>query len=515
MSNQSARRGNLISRYVDPIRNAASMEGHVLMAETVAKLVAVIITSLGFFIWGKDVAAQYTDIVALHWLTGILFVAIAAWITDFAFSHFLENSMFQFLAFWKFDWIHTAVARDGWYITFLLRPMRWAVVTVIVAGLFWADWTSVYTLRSPIANAKAERAKRVDFSALRAEQQRAISATVAPIDSEIKQTRADIASAERAVAANNPALQQLAAEGNSWAKGQIASKKAKETKPLKKRLAALQAQRDAAYSGIVASTAQERSIAIADDQAAQTSDGESKTAISTLFTQFGIGSKILTILFRLFLIINFLINTPNWDANRDGVVDGDDVTAAASGRSAHTTTPPHPQGFPAGGHSPAFAGRRRAGFVRHDDPPESRTEFGLGAPAVPPTTPTSVPAQNPVEHCSTGETPEQSTGNNSGTEAPGQSVPKGVLIDVKYWKMQAKQCLERSMTQKSEKSREDNRIRYEVFRTMLEALGFQVERTGGWELNFREPEVTDTSDDAMRIIEAQHTILWNLKNRQA
>ncbi len=509
MSNHSARKGNFISRYVDPIRNAASMEGHVLMAETVAKLVAVIITSLGFFIWGKDVAAQYTAIVALHWLTGILFAAIAAWITDFAFSHFLENSMFQFLAFWKFDWIHTAMARDGWYITFLLRPMRWAVVTIIVAGLFWADWTSVYTLRSPIANAKAERTERVDFSALRTEQQHAISATVAPIDSEIKQVRADIASAERAVVANNPALQKLAAEGNTWAKGQIATKKAKETKPLKKRLDALQSQRDAAYSGIVASTAQERSIAIADDQAAQTSDAESKTAISTLFTQFGIGSKILTILFRLFLIINFLINTPNWDVNRDGVVDGDDVTAAASGRSAHTTTPPHPQGYP-GTHSPAFAGRRRAGFVRHDDPPESRTEFGLGTPAVTPT----VPGQNPVAHCATTNNAEQSVENSSDGNSTDTS-PRGVLADVSKWKKYSNEYYKRSITQKRPEKRNDNRIRYESYRTMLEALGVKVGVGENNRLTFRDPDSYDTSDDAIRIVEAQYTILWNLKTHTA
>lgn len=516
MSNHSPQpprhRGNFISRYVDPIRNAASMEGHVLMAETIAKLVAVIVTSVGFGVWGYDVAAQYTDWAAIQILAGLLFAGIAAWITDFAFSHFLENSLFQFFAFWKFDWIHTAVPRDGWYITFFLRPIRWVVVTLIVAGLFWADWASVTTLRSPIANAKKERVERVDFAALRSEQQRAIANTISPIDKEITQLRADIATAERNVVANNSALQKLVADGNSWAKGQMAAKKTAATKADKKRLATLQAQRDKAYSDITASTAQERQIALADDQSAQQSEAESKAAIATLFTMFGLGSKMLTIFFRLFLVINFLITSPNWDANGDGVVDGNDVAAAA-----RTTPHKNSQAQHSASPSPAFAQRRRAGFVRHDEPPEhpqSRTDFALGAPSVPPT----IPGRIAVEQCSTAEKPEQSSRNSSGNPTGTPTVPrsqKGVCADVKYWKMQAKQCLERSITQKREEFREHNRLRYEAYRSMLEALGVQVQPVGEGRLEFKEPPEYDTSDTAMRIVEAQYTILQNLKNRAA
>ena len=510
MSNQHhtpTRRGNIISRYVDPVKNANSMEGHVLMSETIAKLVAVIITSIGFFIWGKDVAAQYTDWAVAHWATGILFAVIAAWITDFAFSHFLENSMFQFLAFWKFDWFG-ASAQQGPYITYFLRPMRWLVVTIIVAALLWADWTSVYTLRSPIANAKKENVERVDFSSLRKEQQRAITATIAPVDAEIKQVRADIVAAERNAVAANTALAKLAAEGNSWAKGQLAAKKAKATKAYKKRLESLQEQRDKAYTSATTLAAREQDIALTDDATAQQTEAESKTAITTLFTQFGIGSKLLTIFLRLFLIINFLINTPNWDANRDGRIDGSDVTASASGAAGAAATPPPAHTT---GHSPAFAHRRRAGFKRHDDDhpeqPQSRTGFMLGGPIVLPTVPEETLWHSVPQHSA----PEQPKQNSRAGTVPAIRAT-GVLADIKYWEKLSCLYLKRSFTSQREQYKRDNATRFEAYRTMLEALGITVERGSGYALTFRHPDKYNTSDDAMRIVESQYTILKNLRN---
>lgn len=499
------RRGNIIARYVDPIRNARSMEGQVLLAETIAKLVAVVITSIGFFIWGMSVAAQYTEWVPAHWLSGALFAGIAAWITDFAFSHFLENSLFQFLAFWRFNWFPN-VARDGIYITFLLRPLRWVVVTVIVAALFWADWNSVYTLRSPIANAKKEKVERIDFSALRADQQQAISAQIAPIDNEINRVRADISRAERDVHNANPGLRELADRGNKWAPGELKRKKDRATRADRKRLETLQQQRDQVYASVTASAEKERTIAIADDQDAQATEAENKAAISTLFTQFGIGSKILTILFRLFLIINFLINTPNWDANRDGVIDGEDVTAAAQGseQPEQRTEQPAPRGP-----SPAYAHRRPIGFHRSEDPPENpqgRTQqVFTNIPLSPFIT---VPAEIAVEQCSTAPEPET-------TAVPEQPAKTGlgVLADLREWEKRANQTYKRSFSSQREEYREDNRHRAECYTIMLKCVGVEVTEQEG-ELKFQHPPAYTLTEDVLFVIDEQKKRLEQIGKRR-
>ena len=503
------RRGTIFARYVDPIRNARSMEGQVLLAETIAKLVAVIITSIGFFIWGMSVAAQYVDQVWVHWLTGALFAGIAAWITDFAFSHFLENSLFQFLAFWRFNWFWR-FASEGFYITLLLRPLRWAVVTIIVAALFWADWNSVYTLRSPIANAKKEKVERIDFAQLDAAQRQRIHDQVGPIDAEIAQVRDDIRKTEKDITAANTGLRELAQKGNKWAPGELQRKKDRATKQARKRLQSLQEQRDRAYAAITGASQQERGQAIADDAAAVATEAENKAAISTLFTQFGIGSKILTILFRLFLIINFLINTPNWDANRDGVIDGEDVTAAAQGveqSEQRITEQPAPRGP-----SPAYAERRPIGFHRQEqeppDTPKGRThQIFTNIPLSPIIT---VPAQNAVEQCSTANSPQT-------VVVPEQSerAGLGVLADVREWEKRANQTYKRSFTSQREEYRDDNRQRSICYSIMLKCVGVQVtEDPDAGELKFQHPAEYTLSDDVLFVIAEQKKRLEQIGKRR-
>lgn len=497
-------KGNPLARNVDPVRNQRGMEGHVLAAEAVAKLVAVVITSIGFFIWGQDVAAQYTSNEWAHLATGAIFAAIAAWITDFAFSHFLENAMFQFINFWSFNWWGN-VQRDGIYITLFLKPLRWAVVTGIVAALFWADWNSVVTLRSPIADAKQEKAARVDFNALNAAQAEALQAQIGPIDAEIKAVRNRIAATERKTAEANVGLKKLIDDGNAWASAEMAKRKDKATRSDRRQLEKLEAARLKAYEQATTAQAEQRQIAVADDKQAIQSETESKAAIATLFTMFGLGAKILTICFRLFLVINFLIQRPG-DVNGDGSVDGADVTAHARNSrnntgTSGTTTQQHA--------APAFAQHgQRIGFKHYDEPPvhqpESRTHFQFGAPA------SFRASENPPYSV----VEQRSTEATEHAEQPAYNGPAHVVADVKEWMKRAQQCYTRSTTSKSEDARKDNWDRYLAFRAMLETVGADVYEDPDGTLRYKVPARYDLNESTAAALRQLAIELDNITNRR-
>lgn len=497
-------RGNFLARYVDPIVNARTLDGRVLAVETLAKIVAIVITSLGFFVWGASIAAQYGAPEWLQYVVGGLFAGLSAWITDMAFSDFLENSLFQALSFFQFKWYNSST---DWYTAFFLKPLRWVVVTAIVAGLFYADYNSVYTLRSPIANAK-EKSERVNFKALDAAQRQRIADQVGPIDREIEQVRKDIAREEKNTLSSNSSLAELSANGNSWARNELQKKVAKATKTDKKRLAKLQENRDKALSSITAAADKERNLAIADDTAAQQADIESKAAISTLFTTWGFGAKLLTILCRLLLVINFLINSPNWDANQDGVIDGADVAAAAQHSYTTSSTVPPPQpGAPAYNKSD----HRRIGFKDYQNP-DSRTGFYFGDPSDSSVPPRTVPAleqiQNTVEQCSTVPKPGTAAQQEqSAVTVPGASI----LADVKEWRKRCSQCFHRALNQQREEYRENNRRRTEAYAAMLRAVGVGVTLDfAGLLLEFKEPEQYTISDEAAAEIQRQQAELENI-----
>jgi hypothetical protein len=465
-------KGNFISSAVNPRRNQSGMERHVLAAETMAKLVAVVITSLGFFVWGQDIAGQYSDNYWVQLSTGLVFAGVAAWITDFAFSHFLENAMYQFINFFSFSWFGN-IARDGIYITLFLKPLRWLVVTGIVAALFWADWNSVVTLRSPIANAKQEKAERVDWQQLDAAQAAAITAQLAPIDAELKTVRNRIAATEKKTAAANVGLQKLITDGNAWAATEMQRKKDRATNADRKRLEKLEAQRDQVYASATTSASSQRQLALADDTEAVATEQESKAAIATLFTMFGLGAKILTICFRLFLVINFLITKPG-DVNGDGQINGEDVTAHARNSRNNTGTAgtTHNHAAPTG--APAFSAQEnRIGFKHYDTSqptPTGRTSFQMGDDVPPVST-----LYTPVEQRSTGFQPQ-----------PGQNTAL-MVVDVKEWAKRCRQCYIRSQTSETPEAKQDNHDRYCTFRQMLETVGVVVEKDDSGIMQYRMP----------------------------
>jgi chromosome segregation ATPase len=154
---------------------------------------------------------------------------------------------------------------------------------------------------------------------------------IKPLKQQISALKAEIKQEESRVERQNASLVKLVSQGNNWAPSQLAAKKANATKLKRANLTKLEDAYNQALSGNSAALASINTQAIQSSQATIEENNTQKAAMSNLFQLFGVGSKIMTILFRMFLVVSFLSKNPNLDANGDGEVDGEDVTAAAYG----------------------------------------------------------------------------------------------------------------------------------------------------------------------------------------
>lgn len=311
---------------INPQENSRNIDKSILMAENLFIIVAVLVTSAGFFVWGSSAAAQYTDEKWLQIGVGIFAAVASAYVTDFAFRKFLEEVVYQGLAAF-----HPNVVRKGRGLYFkILDICRWLLLTIVVGALFYADWNSVQTIRDPFA-AQARQRETTDVVAASAALNAELKSAVAPMSGQIASLKSDISAAERRTERANGSLVALATQGNGWAARELEKKKQAATKAQRKELNSLQS----AYTKTL--SAQSETIGEATRQITarnadtDTENRQKRESLSNMFFMFGAGSKALTVILRIFLVVSFLAKTPTLDANGDGVVDGRDVSAAARG----------------------------------------------------------------------------------------------------------------------------------------------------------------------------------------
>jgi len=313
---------------INPAENSRKIDRIVLLSERIFILVAMLVTSAGFYVFGRSMASQYIDVEFVCIAIGVLCAITAAFVTDLAFRNFLEEVVYEPLAA-----MHPYTRRMDTPTYFVvLKWAKWAILTTVVIVLFMADYYSVALTRGPLGS-EAKQEATADIAAATAAVSSQYSGAAAPLAQQIKTLKADIAAAERRTEANNASLASLIANGNGWAKNEMAKRKAKATASLKKELDATQAAYTAALSGQVAAV-NSTTAALASRNAQVEADNLTKRAsIEAMYFGAGILFKGLTVLFRIFLVISFLAKSPTLDANGDGIVDGRDVTAAAGGGS--------------------------------------------------------------------------------------------------------------------------------------------------------------------------------------
>lgn len=312
---------------INPQKNSRNVDRQVWLAERVFLMVAILITSVGFFVWGRSAAAQYTDWPLAQTLVGVAAALASAFVTDFAFRSFLEEVVFQGLA-----WFHPNVInreRNALYFK-ALAISRWVLLVMVVGALFLADWYSVQAIRDPFASA-AKQTETTDITAATAALSASMKEATGPMADQITALKKDIAAAERRTESTNSSLAALVAQGNGWAIREMEKKKAAATKSARKQLTALQGSYTEALGRQSATIASSTEQITARNAEIEQENRQKRYTLSGMFFLFGAGSKALTVILRIFLVISFLSKTPTLDVNGDGVVDGRDVTDGARG----------------------------------------------------------------------------------------------------------------------------------------------------------------------------------------
>lgn len=315
------------NQVIDPQKNSRNIDRRVLLAERIMLGIAVVITSAGFLVWGYNAAGQYTELFPLKAAFGIIAALTSAMVTDFAFRNFLEEVIYQMLVVF-YPKAKNHIEKPGYVKA--MAFLRWTILATIVSLLFYADYISVFTVKDPIASA-AKQKEVIDPAKVSAQASSTMNAQIKPLKNQIAALKSEIKQDESRVERANVGLVKLVSQGNNWAPSQLAAKKANATKVKRKALAKLEDAYNEALSGNSATLATINTQAIQSSQATIEENKNQKDAMSNLFQLFGVGSKIMTILFRMFLVVSFLSKNPNLDANGDGEISGEDVTAAASG----------------------------------------------------------------------------------------------------------------------------------------------------------------------------------------
>lgn len=314
---------------INPYHNRDTTNRNIRIAERGARLTATVTTSLGAFIWGQDLAARYLpmewDIAPFLTATvGLLAGVIMGYLTDFMFGNLLQRVTYDTMAA-----SHPNVTK--WQGPQYFRNLRRAesfVFAILLLGLFAFDLYTTLIIRDPIAdNARTNATTDIaQATATIAEKQ---TQAANPIAQQITALQTKIKDDERRAAAANPGLQKLAQEGNTWAKQQIAAKKARATKTTRAQLEQLNTTYNNTLAGQSATLATAQTQITDENTRIAAANQRNRNVMSGMYVAFTVIPKLLSIILRILMVITFLAYSVNFhpDLTGDGVIDYADVEA--------------------------------------------------------------------------------------------------------------------------------------------------------------------------------------------
>lgn len=316
---------------MNPAKNNRQTASILAASSKWTTLAVCLTTGLGVFVWGQDLATKYIPewvpggaIIAA--IIGLAFAIGAGYLTDIGFGQILQKVLFAFLAKnhpnvikWnggQSDYFNKMQGREN--IGFIL----------LLVALLAIDGVSTYIIRDPVAQ-RAGSGQTINVEETRAQIQAEYDKRLTALQATAKEKQALIQSEKGRVAASNPALLRLKAQGNSWATGQIAARQQKATKAYEK-------ERQSAEAAYTATAAEAQAyiqarITEAEEHNRQTEqeNRQNRDITSTMYLIFSIGLKLLTILLRIMVVISFCAYSYNYtpDLTGDGVIDYRDVEA--------------------------------------------------------------------------------------------------------------------------------------------------------------------------------------------
>lgn len=321
----------------NPVDDEKKIFKILLLTERACIFVVAIISGVAVAAYGYKIAAGYTSIEAIRWVSSALFFILATAITDIGVKFFIQKSAYDFFAAFnpatykskQFNWFARAMQVVGWF-----------VMVGITAGIFLFDYITTNSVRDPVAN-MVKKEKNLNQDSLRQiilEQENArVGATrnaITELNLEIKRIEKEIESKRQN--AGDAKLKNLANSGNGWAKAKLKGVQdfavIRLNRQLQKQLdlkQELQQQyaKDLAYKSNVVSRSD--STIFSTNQAIQLRNISLVQSTSTLFLYMGFWAKCLAALIRILLVILFFASGVK-DVNGDGKIDYQDVTASAN-----------------------------------------------------------------------------------------------------------------------------------------------------------------------------------------
>lgn len=321
---------------INPYENQEKSVRGIASAEALARWAAVLFTSIGTFVYARDLAAKYlpADWSWAPWLAigaGLLGAGIAAWLTDMMFGELLQRVTYDALAA-----RHPNVVKWAGPSYFKnLRRTESILFGVLLVSLLAFDLYTTIIIRDPVAD-QARQADLIDVEAMRANLTAAKAAEIAALRGDAKAKAQDIREAEKRVEAANPALSRLKSDGNAWASQKLAKQQAKATATDQKSRAALEGAIAATVTDAPAYTAARIREAEAANAANAAKNARNREVLSGLYLIFTLIPKALAILLRILMVVSFLAYSVNFhpDLNGDGIIDYQDVQEYYTNRQA-------------------------------------------------------------------------------------------------------------------------------------------------------------------------------------
>lgn len=312
---------------INPYKNRESTARNIASAERLARYAATIFTSIGAFVYGRDLSLKYLPEgwCWSPWIAvagGVFIAGAAAWLTDMMFGTLLQRVTYDTLAS-----RHPNVTK--WQGAVYFKNLRTAeswMIGILLAALLGFDLYTTLIIRDPVAE-QARQTPLVDVVALRGNLEAAEAASIAQLRDDAKQKEKSIRETEKRVEAGNPALARLKASGNAWASTKIAKSQAKATAPDQKGRAAL----ETAIASRVAEGPAYIQARVAEAEAANAraldSNTRNRDVMAGMYTAFTVVPKALAILLRILMVVTFLAYSSkfNPDLTGDGIIDYQDV----------------------------------------------------------------------------------------------------------------------------------------------------------------------------------------------
>ncbi len=312
---------------INPYSNREATNRNTARSEAGARWAAVIFTSGGAFIYGKDLAMRYLP-DSWEWsptcaiVAAIAAAGVAAWLTDLMFGDLLQRVVYDLLAS-----RHPNVIKwqgDNYFKS--LRRGESIMYAVLLVGLLCFDLYTTLVIREPIAD-QARAKPIINVDSLRQGLQSSYDSNISALRTDAKEKQKAIASIERKVANSNPALEKLKKDGNAWAANEIARRQRKAIATDEKARASLENAVAVAVTEspkYIASRIAEAETANAEAAAA---NQRNRAVMSGMYTAFTVVPKALAILLRILMVVTFLAYSSKFhpDLTGDGIIDYRDV----------------------------------------------------------------------------------------------------------------------------------------------------------------------------------------------